>query len=325
MLPIKNLLLQGIQDGIFPGGAVSVGDGGGETYRTYAGHRALHPEPLPLLADTLFDMASLTKIMATTMVTLKLFELNKLTPTDLLGHFFDTPRDKEKITLHDILTHSSGLRSHALLSSADVTAEILHIPLSYERGKGVEYSCLGFILLGKICEIVTGKTLAQSASEYIFVPLNMMATGYQPAQANNTFAATEYDNTADKWLCGTVHDENARFMGGISGNAGLFSDITDCGKFAQMLINRGKGIISKELFNEAVKNHTPFSDTARGWGFALDLCTPGGWGHTGFTGTSIWVNAASTLYGVLLTNRVHPTRANGGIIDFRKRFYTMLG
>ncbi|MCL2287558.1 MAG: beta-lactamase family protein, partial [Firmicutes bacterium] len=282
---------------------------------------ALYPEKLLMEENTLFDLASLTKIISTTMVALALIEAEKLSPDDTLDKFFNLPDDKRQITIRHLMTHVSGLAAHIPLynlakSPVDVYDVILSQPLQTQPGTNVVYSCLGFILLGKICEMVGDAGLDELASRFVFRPLGLKNIGYNPAAMSSTFAATEYCPELQEWLCGTVHDENARFMGGVSGNAGLFADIGDCAAVATMFANKGKGVISQYLFEEAIKNHTAHFDEGRGLGFAVKN-EPNLYGHTGFTGTSIWVNAETGLYVVFLTNRVHPTRDDNRLTAFR--------
>ncbi|MCL2405564.1 MAG: beta-lactamase family protein [Defluviitaleaceae bacterium] len=327
------LINQAIQDGMFPGAAISVGDKNGELFRATYGQRCLYPQQLPAEPDTLFDLASLTKIISTTMVALVLVDMGKLKLSDKLSQFYDTPACKQDITIHQLMTHTSGLPAHVPLYKLSPTPQhvystILNQPLKPDGD--VVYSCLGYILLGKICEIIGGATLDKLAHRYIFAPLGLQTIAYNPCAKTHTFAATEYCNISEMWLSGIVHDENARFMGGVSGNAGLFADINDCATLAIMLANKGmhnsQTIINRGLFDTAIHNHTTHCSEGRGLGFVIKGHTPvscgdifpvGSYGHTGFTGTSIWVNAETSQYVVFLTNRVHPTREDNRLAAFR--------
>ena len=331
---LEKLILGGLSEGVYPGAAISVGDKNGELFRGVYGNRQTNPEKKPLLEDTLFDLASLTKILATTFAALKLIENGKLSLNDRLGKFFETPAGKREINIAHLMTHTSGLPAHVLLESLtpnpdEVCGCILGLDLLAGPGENVVYSCLGFILLGKICEKLSGKDLSTLAREWVYEPLGLGSVCYRPS-AELSFAATEYNERLGKCLEGVVHDENARFLGGVSGNAGLFSDIADVAKLCTMLSNRGKGIVPTELFDEAVKNHTPHVSEGRGLGFAVKNSMPiscgnffpkGSYGHTGFTGTSIWVNIETTQYVALLTNRVHPTRENDKLVSFRSKVH----
>jgi CubicO group peptidase (beta-lactamase class C family) len=200
------------------------------------------------------------------------------------------------------------------------------MPLLAKPGENVVYSCLGFILLGRICELVSGTGLDHLAQQLVFNPLGLKNTGYTPKMQGNTFAATEYCSTSGVWLNGVVHDENARFMGGVSGNAGVFSNINDCAALAIMFANKGNGIVPQALFEAATQNLTTHCEEGRGLGFAVkgraavscgNIFSQGSYGHTGFTGTSMWVDGETSQYVVFLTNRVHPTRENNQLAGFR--------
>jgi len=315
--------MDAMKDGFFPGAAISIGDKNGEIFRNHYGFRALYPEKLPLRQSTLFDLASLTKIISTTMVTLALVEGGKLSLDDTLGIFLDTPEEKQNISIRHLMTHTSGLPAHKPLydlakTPGDVYCKILEQPILSSIGTNVIYSCLGFILLGKICETVGNASLDELAHNYVFKPLGLKTATYNPCAVPYRFAATEYCSLLSKHLCGVVHDENARFMGGVSGNAGIFADINDCATLAVMFAQKGKGIVSQAVFETAIQNHTSHCSEGRGLGFAIKESAYGSfYGHTGFTGTSILVDAKTSQYIVFLTNRVHPTRDNNRLADFR--------
>jgi len=190
---------------------------------------------------------------------------------------------------------------------------------------------MGYILLGKILEAVYGQTLDVLAETRVFGPLGMRRTGYRPAGGN--IAPTEADERTGEALRGIVHDENARFLGGVSGNAGVFSDIGDAARFASMLAQGGEGFLSAATLRLATMNHTPGHPERRGLGFCLggtpdsfmgDLFPAASFGHTGFTGASLAVDPTTGLFAVLLSNRVHPTRRNERIFRFRRAFHNQV-
>jgi CubicO group peptidase (beta-lactamase class C family) len=272
---------------------------------------------------------------------LKLIDSGVLKLTETLDMFFVIPIGTDtartgKITVKQLMTHTSGIPAHVMLSDmasdpGDVYDTILKLPLLDDPGKNVVYSCLGYILLGKICEMLGGAGIGDLARDMVFKPLGMTSTQYNPDQGYNNFAATEYNAELGGHLKGVVHDENARFQGGVSGNAGIFSTIGDCSRFAFMLANYGEGVLGESLFKDAVSNHSAHCEEGRGLGFVVkapgsvyscgNIFSDGSYGHTGFTGTSIWVDAETSQYVVLLSNRVHPTRENTGMISFRKAFH----
>lgn len=330
----ERLLNEALQRGTFPCFAAAVGQGADVWFCKTDGSRALYPERLPLTADTRFDMASLSKLIGTTMAALRLIEDGKLALFDCIGDFFDGCHGKEAITVRELMTHTSGISAHIPLWTRGIAPEqaadeILREPLVYQTGTETVYSCMGYILLGRILEKIEGEPLDRIVKRLVLDPLSMKESGYNPAPGTPC-ALTEFDPVMNAYLNGVVHDENARFLGGVSGNAGIFCTLRDAVRFAQMLSVRGKGFLSSRMFELAVTDHTPACSESRGLGFQLysgkrfpagDLMAPGSFGHTGFTGTSIYVDSATGVYAVLLTNRVHPTRENAGILAFRRHFH----
>jgi len=339
--PINSLITSAIKIGMYPGAAISIGDKTGEFFRNYYGYRALFPKELPMEESTLFDLASLTKIVSTTMVTLALVESRKLSLESTLysvlnGDYFDKHKhnDKKNITIHQLMTHTSGLPAHINLhemasTPEDVYCKILEQSLSSKSGCKFEYTCLGFILLGKICEIIGGANLNELAHDYVFKPLGLKTATYNPCTKTYTFAQTKDQG---ELLNGVVHDKKARFMDGISGNAGVFADISDCSVLAKMFANGSNKnkIISPQLFSRAVKNHISHCDGSRGLGFDVKGRAPascgcifpmGSYGHTGFTGTSIWVDAETSQYVVFLTNRALQHDNNSDMLKFRSELH----
>ena len=330
---LKNILLKGLEQGAYPCCAAAVGRGNEVFFRFSAGHRALFPEKLPLTENTLFDMASLTKLMGTTMACLRMLEEGKIALNDKISKYFSQCFGKEDITVFMLMTHTSGISAHMPLyldkDSVDAVSAILSKPLAYPTGAKTVYSCMGYILLGKILEKIEGKTLDKIVKERVFVPLGMENSFYNPP-ADAICAATERDIFTGEMVCGVVHDENARFLNGISGNAGMFCTVNDTVRFAKMLSQRGAGYLDEKTFSLAVTDYTPDFDESRGLGFQLFGGKPfpggskmsiGSYGHTGFTGTSLFVDNKTGVYAILLTNRVHPTRENGLLYPIRREFY----
>ena len=333
-----SLLSDAVRSGAAPCAAAAVGIGDRLLRQEVFGNAQLYPTVLPADQNTRFDMASLTKILSTTTVTFRLIEVGRLCLDDTLGRFLEVPSDKAEITVQQLLTHTSGFAPHMDLehcapSPKEALSFILSEPLTYTPGTQEAYSCMGYIVLGKLLEQVGGAPLDQLAQKYVFSPLGMTHTGYRPAGDN--FAATEKLSDAT-FLSGVVHDENARFLGGVSGNAGLFSDLADVTIFASMLAcggrHKGKYFLSPAMLQAALHNYTPGMAENRGLGFFLktpgnfhgDLVSPRSYGHTGFTGTTLLIDPATGLYAVLLSNRVHPTRENTRFLRVRRVFHNAI-
>lgn len=329
---ISSMLEEAIKEGVFPSAAAGIGLDG-ETLSTCAAGKLSLPSGAPVNLDTRYDMASMTKIIAPTMLALMALEKGLLTLDDTLSRFFDTPSEKADISVYNLMTHTGGITPSFLLEKvciepSEVLHAILHHPLEGPPGQIPRYSCMGYILLGFILEKVYGKPLDTLARELVLTPLHMDHTSYRPIGGN--IAATEIDAaTGNPWQ-GTVHDENARFMKGVSANAGLFSDLGDVMRYAKMLASGGAPLLSPTTLRLAIKDRTPEHAIHRGLGFHIsggpgsfigDLFPAESFGHTGFTGTSIAVDPETGLYAVLLTNAVHPKRGNPAIQRFRRLFH----
>jgi len=329
---LDNLLKAGLDDGAFPSAAAAVGIKDELLAASWVGNTSIE-NGTPVNEYTRYDMASLTKILAPTMIALRAIEDGLLTLDDTVGRFFDAPSDKRDITVRMLMTHTSGITPAFDLSREasgpdGAVRAILDHPLDGTPGDMPRYSCMGYILFAKMLEKLSGKPLNILADETVFRPLGTKNTGYLPEGDN--IAATEADKHTGKIIQGIVHDENARFMGGVSGNAGVFSDLEDMIRFTEMLAMGGNGFISNRTLTVAIRNRTPGFDVHRGLGFHLggttqnylgDLFPPESFGDTGFTGTSIAVDPTTGLYAILLTNRVHPTRENLKLMRFRRAFH----
>lgn len=326
------LVERAVTEGVVPSAALAIGTRGKVYVREVFGNARTEGGTVPASLDTRYDLASMTKLVATTMIALRLIEEGRLCLSDTLGQFFQGTGDRSEITVRQLMLHSSGLSpwiplSEVAASPEDAVRAILESQPVCQPGEQVHYSCLGFILLGKILEQTGGAPLDELARKYVFEPLSMTATGYCPKAG--PFAATER-MANQSVLEGIVHDENARFLGGIAGNAGVFSTLDDCVKFATMLSRSGEidggRFLSRAMFEVAVRNYTPGLLEHRGLGFQLpfpgsffgDLFPASAIGHTGFTGTSFAVDPQSGLYVVLLTNRVHPSRENTRLFRVRR-------
>lgn len=323
---VHQLIRQGLEQGAYPCAALAIGIE--DTLYLKRAYGACSE-------NTLFDIASVSKILSPTMIALRFLEDGLLRLYDCVGDFFpNAPSDKRGITIAQLMTHTSGIAAHFLLSDHTSDPEaavrvILDQSLVQAPGGDPVYSCMGYILLGKILEKTGGAPLDVLAQKYVFDPLDMKHTTYHPA---GDIAPTEKDPATGKLLQGIVHDENARFLGGISANAGVFSDLNDMAAFAKMLAcggkrNDGTVYLSPATLRAALINRTPDSaGEFRGLGFNLagsprnflgDLMSRRAYGHTGFTGTSIAIDPDTGLWVVLLTNRVCPTRENTALVRMR--------
>lgn len=343
------LVADAVQSGLFPGAAFAVGTSKGLYRSGFLGNRSLEPEVLPLSEDTLFDLASLTKVVATTTLFMLFQEKGMLSTLKPVSEYVKgfSAGDKQSVTLRNLLTHTSGLPAHVRLdllcgTREEAIAFLKEMPLEYAPGKKVVYSCLGFILLGHMLEITGGDRLDRLCQKYIFEPLGMNNTGFNLNSQNA--AATEYEENDGKMLMGCVHDENARLLGGIAGNAGLFSTLEDMVIFTSMLVNNGahegRQFLSGTSVAAMTGNYTGHLNEDRGFGWSLkghrlhdidvkttaagDLLSPAAFGHTGFTGTSLFIDPELDLYGILLTNSVHPSRSKSSIQKFRPLFYNTI-
>ncbi|MFO7193462.1 serine hydrolase domain-containing protein [Thermocrispum sp.] len=295
-------------------------------------------ERLPMRTDTIFDMASVSKLF-TSIVVMQLVEAGKVELDAPVARYVPefAENGKEAVTVRQLLTHTSGLPAWLPLWSqypdvpsrlrAALTAE----PVA-EPGTAYEYSDLNLIALGVLAERVSGKPLDDLVADGITGPLGMRDTGYNPSPAlRDRIAATEYQSTPPRGMVhGEVHDENAWSLGGVAGHAGIFSTAGDMAVLAQALLNGGsyggKRILSRRSVELMITNFTPeFPGDDHGLGFELNqrwymsgLASPRTAGHTGFTGTSLVIDFPSRSFAILLTNRVHPTRTRGSINQVRR-------
>ncbi|OPJ60781.1 serine hydrolase domain-containing protein [Clostridium oryzae] len=323
-----------ISKGYFPGAQVAVGRKNGVLRTDSLGSRCLYPNKLPMTKDTVFDLASLTKVVATNTLFMLFMEKGLISVYDKVDYYLKDFKGKykESITIFNLLTHTAGFVPFKALyklcrNYEDAVKYICGVELEYEPETKCIYSDFSFILLGYILEKIGGSRLDVLCDKYIFRPLEMHNTGYNPKGDN--IAATEMDAESGKPFIGVCHDENGRFFDGISGHAGLFSNVSDLCKFADMLINKGRNFISPLGFAAMTRNHTASLGEDRGYGWCVkgdrnssggDIISIGSFGHTGFTGTSMWIDVENDIYTILLTNRVHPTRENNNIIRFRRLF-----
>jgi uncharacterized protein YbbC (DUF1343 family)/CubicO group peptidase (beta-lactamase class C family) len=335
---VDAIIEQAIADGNIPGAVLIVGHNGKVVYRKAYGSRALEPKREPMTLDTIFDLASLTKVIATTTAVMQLVQQGKVRLNDPVAKYLPefAQNGKDDITVRQLLTHYSGLApdidAKTPWEGKDTAyrmsfAETLQNP----PGSAFVYSDTNFIMLGALVEKVSGETLDQYATRHIFAPLKMLHTRFVPPAAwKPKIAPTEYDEN-NHMLRGVVHDPRARRMGGVAGHAGLFSTADDLAKFAQALLNGGDGILSPLIVEKmTTPEQPPAAPVLRGFGWDIDspfssnrgdLLPVGSFGHTGFTGTSMWIDPTTQTYIILLTNAVHP-HGKGNVIGLRSELAT---
>ncbi|MGC1371220.1 MAG: serine hydrolase [Candidatus Sulfotelmatobacter sp.] len=327
-----------IHDGKIPGAVLIVGHDGRVIYRKAYGSRALEPRHEPMTVNTIFDLASLTKVIVTTTAVMQLAEQGKVRLNDPVAKYLPefAQNGKEDITVRQLLTHFSGLEPDLDRNTPWEGKETAYRMAFAETpqdapGSKFTYSDINFIVLGALVEQVSGETLDEYAQRHIFVPLKMTHTRYLPAPAwRSKIAPTQYDEN-EHMLWGVVHDPTARRMGGVAGHAGLFSTADDLAKFAQALLDGGDGILSPLSVKKMTSpEQPPSAPVLRGFGWDIDspfssnrgdLLPVGSYGHTGFTGTSMWIDPTTQTYIILLTNAVHP-RGQGSAIALRTEVAT---
>jgi CubicO group peptidase (beta-lactamase class C family) len=330
------IVAAGVAQGRFPGGVLAVGRAAGADHVRAFGRLAYAEGSPGVEAASRYDLASLTKVMATTAVLMALSDegsVDLATPLQGLLPAFKGG-DKARVTLWHLLAHASGLPAWAPLfrdaSGRDaVVASASALPLEAGPGERSLYSDVGFILLGAALEAQTGRALEALVEERVLRPLGMGHTGFNPgAELRAATAPTEIDAWRGRLLQGEAHDENAFAMGGVAGHSGLFGPVGDVIRFARTLLGGGE-LEGRRLASAAtVERFTrrcdvPGSSRALGWNTpspgssAGRLLSARSFGHTGFAGTSLWIDPERGVFVALLTNRVHPSRQGPGIQEIR--------
>lgn len=334
---IETAIRLAITEGRLPGGVVRVEHGGAHFEKTI-GDRAVEPAREAMTSDTIFDAASLTKVLATTPCVMKLIELGKVELDAPVARYLPefTGENKEGVTVRHLLTHTSGAKPgipHAGITGyGEGIARACKFPLGDPPGTLIRYSDINFILLGEILRRASGMALDEFAAAEIFRPLGMRDTGFRPAAELRPRIAPTTRGTAR----GAVHDPTAAKMGGVAGHAGLFTTAGDVARFARMLLAGGELGGVRVLQSETVKLmttvQTPDEITGRrglGWDIDTGHSGPrgkwfplGSYGHTGWTGGSLWIDPFSQSFVILLSNRNHPTEA-GNVLPLRQLLGTL--
>jgi len=353
--------------GVFPGVVVLVNIGGQVVFHRAAGMRALEPERSPMREDTIFDLASLTKPLATSLAMMIMLKERKIGLDDRVSRFFHNfgVHGKTHVTFRHLLANTSGLpawrpywkdilrierEGRINFTASRGAKEYVYEAIQREKpdaaaGAKTLYSDLGFMLLGAVVEEVNGTTLDRYCHERIYKPLGLRATSYVDLSLLRTrrlepiadmIAPTERCPWRKRVLCGEVHDDNAFAMGGVAGHAGLFSSARDIDRIATVLRECYDG---QSLFLPAaiVREFWRRNDPAGGSTWALGWDTPSqqdstagselsrhSVGHVGFTGTSLWIDLEQGMHVVVLSNRVHPSRDNDKIREFRPLIHDLI-
>lgn len=354
---VDNLILNGIINKSFPGAGLIVGNERNIIYEKYYGGFTYDDNSEGVTENAVYDIASLTKVIATTSAVMKLYEKGQIDLDDKVSKYLPdfAANGKENITVRNLLLHNSGLKAWIPFNQfcstrKEVIDAIMNVGLEYETGASFVYSDLNFIVLGLLMEKISGSTLAEYCYKEIFEPLRMESTFFTPSD-NKHIVPTEYDETWRKRLLkGEVHDESAFLMGGISGNAGLFSNARNIYTLVRALLNNGKyynpysrGLKEESLFKEETvslftsKYVTDVYQNTRALGWDTkqepigkyrsacgELISENCFGHTGYTGTSVWCDKDSKIIIVFLTNRVYPSRGNDGIREIRPELHNLI-
>ena len=338
---VDQIVNHSIEDKAFPGAVVLIWKDGNIIYEKSYGNYTYDPKSQKVNSQTIYDLASLTKVIATTTATMICYDRNLISLDDKVVKYISEfgANGKENITIKNLLLHNSGLPAWKKfygrnLKPENIIDEIFVSKLEFKTGEKTVYSDLGIITLGKIIENVTGKSLDIFCNDEIFVPLRMNSTFFNPTDTIKKLCApTEVDNYwRMKTLQGEVHDETSAMLNAVAGHAGLFSTALDISKLMSVLMNKGKfeqkQFIKQSTVELFTKRYSIESTRALGWDTKSDSGSSAGkyfsknsFGHTGYTGTSIWADPDRNLFVIFLTNRVFPTRENTKIQKVRPQLH----
>ncbi len=329
-----DLLHRAVAAGAFPGATIEVGTARRPVWQFTAGALTFDATAPPVTADTVYDLASLTKVLATTPLIAQMVERGALGLDDPISDHLPPWHDRraDRVTIRDLLSHSSGLPGWRPLfehctGHAAFEAAILATPLEYAPRAQSVYSDLGFMLLGFLLD--TGAPLATRFDTLLTQAAIPEPLQYRPpALWRRRIAPTEIDHWRGRLLVGEVHDENAAALGGVAGHAGLFGTaaaVGACARHVLQVLDGRSGVLRRDTLEQITRcdGAVPGSSRALGWDTMRPTSSCGtkmsarAFGHTGFTGTSLWIDPEQEVYVVLLTNRVHPTRTNQAITTLR--------
>ncbi len=342
LLGVDTIIDDAVQSGLFPGAILIIGKDGHVIFRKAYGLRSFLPGREPMTLDTIFDAASLTKVVATTPSVMRLFEQGKIRIDDPVTKYLpEFQEGKSDITIRLLMTHFSGMPPDVELipkwSGYDtgIARALIAKPIAPPGARFI-YSDINFILMGEIVRRLSGQSLAEFAHDQVFVPTGMNESEFLPSAALlPRIAPTELDEDTGLPFRGVVHDPTSRYMGGIAGHAGLFTTADDLAKYAEMLLGGGKNGNVQVFSPATIKKFTEPASPAdqavlRGLGWDIDspfssnrgeLYPIGSFGHTGFTGTSMWLDPGTDSFIILMTNAVHLKRGNS-LSSLRSRLAT---
>ena len=335
---VHALMEQAIHKRVFPGAVITVCKGDKILMNAGFGRCTYSPTGWPVSPDTIYDIASLTKVIATTTVAMLLYEQGLLQLDDAVTDFlpeFGKSSSPKKVTVRHLLAHTSGLPAYCPYyresnSKKALLAQAFRTPVEAEPGARILYSDPGFILLGTLLERMVGEPLDIFFRSKISEPLGLSRTRFNPSRSLRPFIApTEHDREfRHRLIHGEVHDKNAWVMGGTAGHAGLFSVGLDLARFSQIMLHKGQ-FLKQETVRRFLERQ-PTDGRRLGW----DVPAPGGstgryfstdsFGHLGYTGASFWIDPKRNFSVIVLNNRIHPSHANKQIMLFRPRIHDAL-
>jgi uncharacterized protein YbbC (DUF1343 family)/CubicO group peptidase (beta-lactamase class C family) len=336
---IDKIMSEAVARGSIPGGVVLIGHNGKVVYRKAYGMRALEPGRETMTVDTIFDLASLTKCIATATSVMKLVQEGKVRLNDPVAAYLPefAKNGKSDITVRELLTHFSGLTEDLDLKTVwkgrDTAYQmVMDQKPVFPPGSRFLYSDINFETLGFLVEKVSGMSLDEYSAKYVFAPLQMNNTRFLPPSTwLPRIAPTNSDDESHQLMRGVVHDPTARRMGGVAGHAGVFSTADDLAKYAQDILTGFHVLTPLTVEKMTTPQQPPTSSTLRGLGWDIDspysssrgeIFPVGSFGHTGYTGTSLWIDPVTQSYVILLTNAVHPHGHNPAIVPLRARVAT---
>ncbi|MHC4673105.1 MAG: exo-beta-N-acetylmuramidase NamZ domain-containing protein [Planctomycetota bacterium] len=344
ILRIDSLMTDAMEKEACPGGVILIGNRERIIWKKAYGYRVIKPEKIKMTADTIFDLASLTKVVATATSVAILIERGQLSLSDRVSRFIPefAAKGKERITIEQLLIHRGGLVPDNSLQDyaqgpPEAMRKIYNLDLVAHPGEKFIYTDVGYIVLGEVVKQVTGLSLNRFARQELFLPAGMSRTTFNPPKIWWDKCAPQ-EKRDKKWIIGQVHDPRAFALGGVAGHAGLFSTADDLARYCRMILNGGEIDGRRILSPLTVRTMTeprPLGAVSgvRGLGFDIatgyssargDLfCRYRSFGHTGFTGTSMWIDPTAGIYVIILTNRLHPD-GKGNVIDLRRKVATVV-